>query len=58
VSGEIGVTDRIQDKMVQVSDKLTVADQSIRKFARERPITAILTAVTIGYVVGRVLSRL
>jgi len=52
------MTDRIQDQMVQVSDKLAVADQSIRKFARERPITAVLTAVTIGYIVGRVLSRL
>jgi hypothetical protein len=52
------MTDRIQDKMVQASDKLAVADQSIRKFARERPITAVLAAVTIGYVVGRVLSRL
>lgn len=58
VSGEIGMADRIQDKMVQASDKLAVADQSIRKFARERPITAVLAAVTFGYVVGRVLSRL
>lgn len=58
VSGEIGITDRIQDKMVQASDKLAVADHTVRKFARERPITAVLAAVTVGYLVGRVLSRL
>jgi ElaB/YqjD/DUF883 family membrane-anchored ribosome-binding protein len=58
VSEEIGIADRIQDKMVQASDKLAVADHTIRKFARERPITAVLAAVTVGYLVGRVLSRL
>ena len=59
VSASIGSSsDRNQDKMVQASDKMAVADHAIRQFTRERPVVAVLGALTLGYLVGRVISRL
>lgn len=40
-----------------VRSELEQLDEQMRTFVKERPIMALLSAVALGYVVGRILRR-
>lgn len=42
----------------KVVQKVQRADEKLVELVRERPIVALATAVAVGYVIGRVMSRL
>ena len=53
-------TDDAQPPQTQHKDKvgrLQESDQRVRSFVAERPLTALLGAVAVGFVVGRLLAR-
>ena len=39
-------------------EELERVDRHVRSFVAERPVLAVLLALTAGYVVGRVISRI
>ena len=41
----------------QPSDMLARIDKEVRAFVTERPVLALLGAITAGYLIGRVLRR-
>ncbi len=53
---------QVQDRMSEGMDDLRgyadTADNAIREFARERPMLAIACAVGLGFMIGRLASRL
>ncbi|HEX7623695.1 MAG TPA: hypothetical protein VF400_09010 [Anaeromyxobacteraceae bacterium] len=68
MNGSRDVTEGAREAMRQVQGKVTdgmdglrgyadTADNTIREFARERPLLAIACAVGIGFVIGRLASR-
>ncbi len=68
MNGSRDVTEGARDAMRQVQGKVTdgmeglrsyadTADNTIREFARERPMVAIACAVGIGFIIGRLASR-
>jgi hypothetical protein len=42
----------------EVRERATQWDESLRRFTREQPLTAILLAATGGYLLARIASRL
>jgi ElaB/YqjD/DUF883 family membrane-anchored ribosome-binding protein len=67
-NGSKDVSEGAKDEMRQVQGKvnerlqdfrgyLDAADDSIRDFARERPLLAIACAVGVGFIIGRLASR-
>ena len=40
-----------------LSDTLARVDKEVRAFVKERPVLALLGAITAGYLIGRVLRR-
>ncbi len=51
----LGTAEEVLPRLVQ---KAKAADEKIVAFVKERPVTALVTALAVGYVVGRVISRL
>ena len=41
-----------------VQDRIERADERIRTFVNERPLTALAVALGLGYVAGRIAARL
>jgi len=50
--------ERIEDGMKQARDRLRRVDQRIVRFAREQPLVAAFSALAVGFVAGRILSKL
>lgn len=48
----------IEDALPQLVEKVRGADDKLVAFVRERPVVALATALAVGYLVGRVVSRL
>lgn len=48
----------IEDALPQLVEKVRGADDRLVAFVRERPVVALATALAVGYLVGRVVSRL
>jgi ElaB/YqjD/DUF883 family membrane-anchored ribosome-binding protein len=55
---ELHVEEERRDAEPMIVERVRAADQKIVAFVRERPIAALAAAVAIGYVVGRVFSRI
>lgn len=49
---------RLADGADEVREYAETAGAAIRDFARERPLVAVLCAAGVGFVLGRLLSRL
>lgn len=47
-----------EDVVPKIVQKARSADEKVVEFVRERPLVALATAVAVGYLVGRVVSRL
>lgn len=50
--------DPMEASKQRVRDGLWMADQKARTFIAARPVTSLLVALGIGFVVGRLLRRL
>jgi ElaB/YqjD/DUF883 family membrane-anchored ribosome-binding protein len=50
--------ERIEDGMKQARDRLQRVDKQIVRFAKEQPIAAAFAALAVGFVLGRVISKL
>ncbi len=44
--------------LAQLSSEIADMDTEIRRFVHERPLLALGAAVAVGYIVGRVFSKL
>jgi len=53
-AGEPGPASEIEN---EPSDTLARVDKEVRAFVKERPVLALLGAITAGYLIGRVLRR-
>ncbi len=53
-----GVAAGVQDQMDELRGYVEDAGSAVREYAREHPWAAIGIAVGVGFVVGRLLSRL
>jgi ElaB/YqjD/DUF883 family membrane-anchored ribosome-binding protein len=49
---------RFNEQVDALRDYAGSADEVIREFARERPVAAIAMAVGVGFLLGRLASRL
>jgi hypothetical protein len=50
--------DRIESSVERAEDALATADERARTMIAARPVMALLCALGLGYVLGRVVSRL
>lgn len=46
-----------EEVVPKIVQKVQRADDKLVELVRERPLVALATAVAVGYVVGRVMSR-
>lgn len=49
---------RISERLEGLREQADRADEAIRTFAREKPILAICLAAGVGFVLGRIASRI
>jgi ElaB/YqjD/DUF883 family membrane-anchored ribosome-binding protein len=56
-AGEGGEAGRFGGQVEALRGYADTADESIRTFARERPMAAIAIAVGVGFLLGRLASR-
>src|SRR5689334_21360764 len=49
---------RVEEQLRDATQRLSTLDRDIQRFVRRKPLTAALTALAIGFVVGRLASRL
>ena len=47
----------VADAGGELSAEMARIDQGVRAFVKERPVLALLGAITAGYLLGRVLRR-
>jgi hypothetical protein len=60
-TGQPGTTHierRVGARFRDASQRLTSYDRDIRRFVRRKPLTAAVTALAVGFVLGRMASRL
>ncbi|MDP2342326.1 MAG: hypothetical protein Q8O67_15330 [Deltaproteobacteria bacterium] len=57
LSGDQVAVPNVAELIAQASEQLKVVDDGIRKFVSEKPGVALVGAVAIGFLVGRLLSR-
>ena len=50
--------ERVSHELERARDAMTTMDRRARKLVAERPVTSLLVAVGVGYLVGRIVSRL
>lgn len=50
--------DGVEELVPQIVERVQRADEKVVSIVRERPLLALATAIALGYVVGRVVSRL
>ena len=50
-------TEQVQADIAAVRSTVTDMEQQARTFIRQRPVGAVLTAVGVGYLVARLVSR-
>lgn len=50
--------EKIEDGMKQARDRLQRVDKQIVRFAKEQPLVAAFSALAVGFVLGRFLSKL
>jgi ElaB/YqjD/DUF883 family membrane-anchored ribosome-binding protein len=48
---------RFNEQVDALRDYAGSADEAIRGFARERPVAAVVVAVGVGFILGRLASR-
>jgi len=51
----LGAAEDVVPKLVQ---KAKAADEKLVAFVKERPVATLVAALAVGYLVGRVVSRL
>lgn len=49
--------DGAEEMVPEIVEKMQLADEKLVAFVRERPLVALGTALAVGYVVGRIVSR-
>ncbi len=50
--------EKIEEGMREARDRLQRVDQQIVRFAKEKPLVAVFSALAVGFVVGRIFSKL
>jgi hypothetical protein len=50
--------EKIEEGMRQARDRLQRVDKQIVRFAKEQPLVAAFSALAVGFIVGRFLSKL
>ncbi|HEX3595337.1 MAG TPA: hypothetical protein VHU80_09555 [Polyangiaceae bacterium] len=50
--------EKIEDSVRQAREQIQRVDQKIVRFAKEQPLVAAFSALAVGFVVGRFLSKL
>lgn len=48
---------RAEELVPQIVQKMQSVDEKVVAFVRERPVVAIAAALAVGYLVGRIVSR-
>jgi ElaB/YqjD/DUF883 family membrane-anchored ribosome-binding protein len=51
-------SDGAAEMVPQIVEKVQLADEKLVAFVRERPVAALGAALAVGYVIGRIFSRL
>lgn len=49
---------RIDERIRDASEKLASVDRDLQRFVRRKPMTAALTALAVGFILGRIASRI
>lgn len=49
--------EQLRHRIQELGSDFASADKRFRKALRERPLVALLTAVGVGFVLGRIISR-
>lgn len=49
---------RVEERLRNATQRLSSLDREIQRFARRKPLTAAFTAMAIGFLIGRMASRL
>jgi len=50
--------EKIEERMREARDRLQRVDQQIVRFAKEKPLIAVVSALAVGFVVGRIFSKI
>jgi ElaB/YqjD/DUF883 family membrane-anchored ribosome-binding protein len=50
--------EKVEDGIRQARAQLRRTDQQIVRFAKEKPLLAVFSALAAGFVLGRIISRL
>jgi ElaB/YqjD/DUF883 family membrane-anchored ribosome-binding protein len=50
--------EKIEDRMKQARQSLQRVDKQVVRFAKEQPLAAAFAALAVGFVLGRVFSKL
>lgn len=50
--------ERIEEGMREARDRLQRVDQQIVRFAKEKPLIAVVSALAVGFVMGRIFSKI
>jgi ElaB/YqjD/DUF883 family membrane-anchored ribosome-binding protein len=50
--------EKIEEGMREARDRLQRVDQQIVRFAKEKPLIAVVSALAVGFVVGRIFSKI
>ncbi len=50
--------EKIEDGVRQAREQMQRVDEKLVRFAKEKPVLAVFSALAVGFVVGRFISRL
>ena len=50
--------EKIEDGMKQARDRLQRIDKQVVRFAKEQPLAAAFSALAVGFILGRLFSKL
>jgi ElaB/YqjD/DUF883 family membrane-anchored ribosome-binding protein len=50
--------EKVEDGMREARVQLRRADEQLVRFAREKPLVATFSALAVGFVIGRIISKL
>jgi hypothetical protein len=60
-ASDMDIEDRIKQRLPQadeVQERLQELDQRVRKLCREHPVAMLVGTLAVGFVVGRIVTRL
>ena len=52
------ITNRIAPQIENVRESLTTFNDQAVKYVKQKPVVAVVGAIAVGYLIGRIVSRL